>query len=110
MHRWFTQHINPPVSCLSCLQDKVSQGGLLLAPRSVLLLDGPDIHIKNLRVDGALVVRAVPGARVVIDGLTVSNAGWSWTPTEEVGACHSVLLVASETAMAASWLASYEQL
>jgi UDP-sugar pyrophosphorylase len=76
----------------------VSQGGLLLAPRSVLLLDGPDIHIKNLRVEGALVVRAVPGARVVIDGLSVSNAGWSWTPTDEVGVCQGVLLVDVETA------------
>jgi UDP-sugar pyrophosphorylase len=50
----------------------------------VLLLDGRDISIKNLRVDGALVVRAVPGARVVIDGLTVSNAGWQWTTLEQV--------------------------
>jgi hypothetical protein len=64
----------------------VSQGSLLLAPRSVLLLDGPGIQIKNLRVDGALVVKAVPGARVVIDGLSVSNAGWSWTPLEQVRA------------------------
>lgn len=62
----------------------MSQGGLLLAPRSVLLLDGPDINIKNLRVDGALVVKAVPGARVVIDGLSVSNAGWNWVPLEQV--------------------------
>lgn len=69
------------------LQAKVSQGGLLLAPRSVLLLDGRDITIKNLRVDGALVVRAVPGARVVIDGLTISNAGWQWTPLEQVCVC-----------------------
>lgn len=52
----------------------------------MLLLDGPDIHIKNLRVDGALVVKAVPGAHVVIDGLSVSNAGWSWTPLEKVRA------------------------
>lgn len=67
-----------------CGQAKVSHGGLLLAPRSVLLLDGPDISIRNLRVDGALVVKAVPGAKVVIDGLSVSNAGWSWTPLEQV--------------------------
>ncbi len=69
---------------LAFLQEKVSRGSLLLAPRSVLLLEGRDITIKNLRVDGALVVRAAPGAQVVIDGLTVSNAGWTWTPLEEV--------------------------
>ena len=57
----------------------------MLAPHSVLVLEGPDISSKNLRVDGALVVRAVPGARVVIDGLTVSNKGWSWTPLKQVG-------------------------
>jgi UDP-sugar pyrophosphorylase len=65
-------------------QAKVSQGSLLLAPKSVLLLDGPDISIRNLRVDGALVVRAVPGAKVVLDGLTVSNQGWSWTQLDKV--------------------------
>jgi len=67
------------------LQSKVCAGGVLLAPLSVLVLEGRDITIKNLRVDGALVVRAVPGARVVIDGLTVSNKGWTWTPLEQVG-------------------------
>lgn len=62
----------------------MSHGGLLLSPLSVLLLDGAHITIRNLRVDGALVVRAVPGARVVIDGLSVSNKGWAWTPLEQV--------------------------
>jgi hypothetical protein len=77
------------------LQAKVSQGGLLLAPKSVLLLEGPDISIKNLRVDGALVVRAVRGAKVVLDGLTVSNQGWTWTPLDKVShstACFSVCM------------------
>jgi hypothetical protein len=71
------------------LQTKVSSGGLLLAPRSVLVLDGRDITVKNLRVRGALVVRAVPGAQVVLDGLTVSNAGWTWTPLDKASDfCH----------------------
>uniref|UniRef100_A0A383VCY8 UTP-monosaccharide-1-phosphate uridylyltransferase n=1 Tax=Tetradesmus obliquus TaxID=3088 RepID=A0A383VCY8_TETOB len=70
--------------CLAAVKDKVAQGSLLLAPKSVLLLEGRDISVKNLRVDGALVVRAVPGAKVVLDGLTVSNQGWSWTPIEKV--------------------------
>jgi UDP-sugar pyrophosphorylase len=66
------------------MQSKVSDGGLLLAPRAVLLLEGRDITIKNCRVDGALVIRAVPGAAVEVDGLTVSNAGWAWMPLEQV--------------------------
>lgn len=74
-----------PVVHVPLLQSKVCGGGVLLAPLSVLVLEGRDITIKNLRVDGALVVRAVPGARVVIDGLTVSNKGWTWTPLEQVG-------------------------
>lgn len=51
----------------------------------MLVLDGPDIQVKNLKVEGALVVKAVPGAEVVIDGLAVSNAGWKWTSLEQVG-------------------------
>ena len=65
-------------------QAKVSAHGVVLAPRSVLVLDGADITLKNLRVSGTLVVRAAPGARVVVDGLVVSNAGWEWAHTEEV--------------------------
>lgn len=65
----------------------MSPGSVLLAPRSVLLLQGRDVIVRNLRVDGALVVRAVPGARVVLDGLSVSNAGWEWAPLDEVRHC-----------------------
>jgi hypothetical protein len=82
------QETTPPSSFFCSVQAKVSQGSLLLAPKSVLLLDGPDISIKNLRVDGALVVRAVPGAKVVLDGLTVSNQGWTWTQLDKVGRCY----------------------
>lgn len=34
-------------------------------------------------VDGALLVRAVPGADVTIKGLRVMNAGWRWQALEE---------------------------
>lgn len=34
--------------------------------------------ISSLVVDGALVIRAVPGAAVTIEKLTVSNRGWEW--------------------------------
>ena len=33
----------------------------------------------SLALDGALVVRAVDGATVVIDGCVETNAGWSFT-------------------------------
>lgn len=82
--------MTPTTIDLYCFpQEKVLQHSILLAPKSVLLLEGRDIHIKNLKVDGALVVKAAPGAKVVIDGLAVSNAGWKWTPLEQV---HQLLL------------------
>lgn len=65
-------------------QAKIAAGSITLAPRSVLVLDGAGITIKNLRVEGALVVRAVPGAKVVVDGLSISNAGWEWAAGEQV--------------------------
>jgi len=52
---------------------------LVLAPRSVLVLDGAGIEVKGpVSVDGALVVRAAPGARVTIGPMAVRNEGWRW--------------------------------
>ncbi|KAK3237321.1 hypothetical protein CYMTET_52593, partial [Cymbomonas tetramitiformis] len=51
--------------------------------RSVLLLDGEDIVVESLKLDGALIVRAVPGARVVIKGAEVTNDGWDWSAIDE---------------------------
>ena len=48
-----------------------------LTARSTLVLDG-DIVVEGLQLDGALIVRAGPGARVVLRGLVVRNAGYEW--------------------------------
>uniref|UniRef100_A0A7S2XAT1 UTP-monosaccharide-1-phosphate uridylyltransferase n=1 Tax=Lotharella oceanica TaxID=641309 RepID=A0A7S2XAT1_9EUKA len=63
-------------------------GRKFLAPESVqiskdstLHLDGRDIEIKSLDLDGSLSVTAVPGARVVIDG-KVKNTPWQFTPVD----------------------------
>ena len=45
-----------------------------LKARSTLLLDG-EIQISHLELDGALKVRAAPGARVTILRLRVHNRG-----------------------------------
>lgn len=69
---------------LADVKAKVAQGSILLAPRSVLLLDGEGVRIKNLRVSGAAHIKAAPGSQVVVDGVSVSNQGWEWTPLERV--------------------------
>ena len=49
-------------------------GALRVSARSTLLLDG-EIQIEHLELDGALTVRAAPGARVTIRRLRVRNKG-----------------------------------
>lgn len=45
---------------------------------STLIIDARSIVVKSLTLDGALVIRAAPGAIVTVDGLTVKNKGWSF--------------------------------
>ncbi|MBN1606820.1 MAG: UTP--glucose-1-phosphate uridylyltransferase [Polyangiaceae bacterium] len=54
-----------------------------ISARSTLVIDAADVVLDGLVLDGALVVRAVPGARVVIRGLVVRNRGWEVTELEE---------------------------
>ena len=55
---------------------KKINGPMKISQRSSLILDGHHINIKNLAVDGALVIRAASHSYVTIDGLNVQNAGW----------------------------------
>ena len=43
-----------------------------------MVLRGQNITLKGLDLDGALVIEAKRNAKVVVDGLTVRNAGWKW--------------------------------
>lgn len=54
--------------------DKV-QGGTI-SRRSSLVLEGHNLFVKNLSLDGALVIRAGPDSHVTVDGLQVQNKGW----------------------------------
>ena len=47
-----------------------------ISARSTLVVDGDQVSVGALQLDGALIVHAVSGARVRVDGLTVSNGGW----------------------------------
>lgn len=57
---------------------KLGKGPIKVSERSSLVLDGPDIHVESLELDGALVIHAVPGAKVHIKNLSVKNKGWDF--------------------------------
>lgn len=61
------------------LREKLpGNGKIKISARSALVIDGEQVSIGALQLDGALVIHAVPGAKVRVDGLTVSNGGWSF--------------------------------
>ena len=55
--------------------DKVV-GPLKVSQRSSLVLEGHHLKIKDLQVDGALVIRTGEDSHVTVDGLSVKNKGW----------------------------------
>mmetsp|Transcript_19397 Transcript_19397/g.28295 ORF Transcript_19397/g.28295 Transcript_19397/m.28295 type:complete len:164 (-) Transcript_19397:99-590(-) len=46
-----------------------------ITKRSTLVLEGQGLTVKNLQLDGALVIRAAPHCEVKVDGLIVHNEG-----------------------------------
>jgi UDP-sugar pyrophosphorylase len=59
-----------------------SPAAVSVSGRSALILHG-HVVLAALQLDGSLVIRAAPGARVRVDGLVVRNAGWRWVPLAE---------------------------
>lgn len=49
---------------------------LELTNNSALVIQGEDITIKSLFLDGALVIRACSGATVVVENCKIKNDGW----------------------------------
>mmetsp|Transcript_26451 Transcript_26451/g.30747 ORF Transcript_26451/g.30747 Transcript_26451/m.30747 type:complete len:718 (+) Transcript_26451:241-2394(+) len=47
-----------------------------ITQRSSLVLEGQGLVVKNLQLDGALIIRTGPECEVEIDGLTVQNKGY----------------------------------
>lgn len=47
-----------------------------ISQKSTLVVEGPGVVFESLEVDGALTIKAVPGAKVTIRGLKVVNKGW----------------------------------
>lgn len=57
------------------LVEKV-KGPVRITDRSSVVLGGHHLLIKNLDVDGALIIEAGPDCHVTVDGLKVNNEGW----------------------------------
>lgn len=60
------------------IQDLVEKvkGPVRITDRSSVVLGGHHLLIKNLDVDGALIIDAGPDCYVTVDGLKVNNEGW----------------------------------
>ena len=43
---------------------------------SVLVVEGAGVKIESLELDGALIIKACPGAFVTVKNLKVKNKGW----------------------------------
>ncbi|CAN0177031.1 unnamed protein product, partial [Discosporangium mesarthrocarpum] len=50
--------------------------------KSTLVVEGASIRIEDLDLDGALVIRVGPRARLAVQGLRVKNRGWGLKPLE----------------------------
>ena len=57
-------HPNFAVSFAGLKSKLPNPSAVKISPRSTLVVEGPDVSIESLDLDGALVIKAVPGARV----------------------------------------------
>lgn len=57
-----------------------------ISRRSTVILDGQDIMVHALDVDGAVKISAVPGAQVEVKSLHVENAGVEYEPVDPADA------------------------
>ena len=60
------------------MQAKVNAKALKVGSGSTMVINGADVHIDDLSLEGSLVVDAVAGADLHIRGLQVENEGWRW--------------------------------
>ena len=45
---------------------------------SALVIEGADVELRSLDLDGAMWVEVSPGAKLTVDGAKVHNRGWKW--------------------------------
>ncbi|MEK7307601.1 MAG: UTP--glucose-1-phosphate uridylyltransferase, partial [Nitrospirota bacterium] len=61
--------------------NKVTGG--TISDRSTLIVDGQDITIENLQLDGTLIIKTAPGVKLTVKDLKVSNKGWRFVDLTE---------------------------
>eukprot|EP00271_Cylindrocystis_brebissonii_P023199 TRINITY_DN947_c0_g2_i1.p1 TRINITY_DN947_c0_g2~~TRINITY_DN947_c0_g2_i1.p1 ORF type:complete len:631 (-),score=144.25 TRINITY_DN947_c0_g2_i1:449-2341(-) len=71
-----------PQWAITLAEVKAKVQKLKVSQKSVLVLEGADIHVNDVTVDGALVVKAAADAKVILSGLNVANAGWELVPVD----------------------------
>ena len=52
-------------------------GSLKMSDKSILFIDGTNIFLENVEIDGTLIIHASPGANVYIRDATIRNDGWT---------------------------------
>lgn len=58
-------------------------GDVSITTKSSLVVDGAgEVYFENLTLDGRLSITACAGARVTVNAMNLSNAGWSWTEVD----------------------------
>mmetsp|Transcript_33951 Transcript_33951/g.37932 ORF Transcript_33951/g.37932 Transcript_33951/m.37932 type:complete len:676 (-) Transcript_33951:283-2310(-) len=62
--------------------EKIQGDSNKITRRSSLVLEGHNLRIKNLDLDGALVIRTGDDTHVSVDGLKVQNKGWEHKENE----------------------------
>lgn len=50
---------------------------------AMLCINHPEVYVRSLDLDGALVVEGQHGSTITIDGLQIHNEGWEWQSLSE---------------------------
>ena len=64
--------------CLCHVQAKIHGPSISISQDSALVMEGANIQVKSLELDGALVLQTSRKAKLVVDGLKLHNCGWKW--------------------------------
>lgn len=67
------------------MREKLKNANIKISKKSVLIISG-NVHIRKLKLDGALILKAAPGASIVVESLKEHNEGWSFESIEDFSA------------------------